>query len=114
MDPDQKIFDDIQLAPLFFPPEQTVVGIDGTTENTETPVENTDPQQIQNTHMETQDGTSNVINEVKKPPPPIFIREQKLWPEINETLKNLGIRSIKNYNTRDGIRMMLPDMETYD
>ncbi|KAG5871929.1 hypothetical protein JTB14_022404 [Gonioctena quinquepunctata] len=86
----------------------------GTTENTETPVENTEPQQIQNIHMETQDETLNVINEVKKPPPPIFIREKKLWPEINETLKNLGIKSIKNYNTRDGIRMMLPNMETYD
>ncbi|KAG5865873.1 hypothetical protein JTB14_016492 [Gonioctena quinquepunctata] len=74
-----------------------------TTENTEISVEKTEPQQIQeNNHMETQDVTSNTTSEVKKPPP-IVIREKKIWPNINDTLKNLGIKSVKNFNTRDGI-----------
>ncbi|KAG5865246.1 hypothetical protein JTB14_038009 [Gonioctena quinquepunctata] len=55
----------------------------------------------------------NISNEVIKPPP-IVIREQKHWPNINETLKNLGINSEKNFNTRDGIRMILPSMEIYN
>ncbi|KAG5883211.1 hypothetical protein JTB14_032867 [Gonioctena quinquepunctata] len=85
-----------------------------TTEDTETPVENTEPQQIQgNDHMETQDVTSNNNSEVRKPPP-IVIREEKVWPNINETLKNLGIESVKNFNTRYGIRMILPTMESHN
>ncbi|KAG5862827.1 hypothetical protein JTB14_032992 [Gonioctena quinquepunctata] len=35
------------------------------------------------------------------------------WPKINETLKNYGITSVKNFNTRDGIRMILPSMDSY-
>ncbi|KAG5867374.1 hypothetical protein JTB14_008490 [Gonioctena quinquepunctata] len=66
-----------------------------------------------NNHMETQDVTSNNINGVKKPPP-IIIREKKHWPKINETLKNFGIKTVKNFNTRDGIRMILPTMEMYN
>ncbi|KAG5884055.1 hypothetical protein JTB14_037460 [Gonioctena quinquepunctata] len=45
-------------------------------------------------------------------PPPIVIREKKQWPKINETLKNFGITS-ENFNTRDGIRMILPSMDMY-
>ncbi|KAG5865872.1 hypothetical protein JTB14_016491 [Gonioctena quinquepunctata] len=82
-------------------------------ENTEIPVENTQPQPIQeNNHMETmQDMTSNTTSEVK--PPLIVIREKKIWPNINETLKHLGIKSVENFNTRDGIRMILPSMDSY-
>ncbi|KAG5875117.1 hypothetical protein JTB14_028869 [Gonioctena quinquepunctata] len=54
--------------------------------------------------------TSNSNNEVLKPPP-IVIREKKHWPKMNETLKNLGIKTVKNFNTRDGIRMILPSMD---
>ncbi|KAG5875886.1 hypothetical protein JTB14_000235 [Gonioctena quinquepunctata] len=77
--------------------------------DTETPVEKTDSQH----HMITQDVTSNSTSEVKKPPP-IVIREKKNWPNINESLKNLGIKSVKNFNTRDGIRMILPPLESYN
>ncbi|KAG5863857.1 hypothetical protein JTB14_031610 [Gonioctena quinquepunctata] len=55
----------------------------------------------------------NTSNEVIKPPP-IVIREEKHWPNINETLKNFGMNSEKNVNTRDGIRMILPSMEIYN
>ncbi|KAG5884056.1 hypothetical protein JTB14_037461 [Gonioctena quinquepunctata] len=56
------------------------------------------------------DETSNVG--VLKPPP-IIVREKNNWPKISETLKNFGIQSVKNYDTRDGIRMILPSMEMY-
>ncbi|KAG5891400.1 hypothetical protein JTB14_018457 [Gonioctena quinquepunctata] len=48
-----------------------------------------------------------------KPPPPDYCGEKNNWPKISETLKNFGIQSVKNYNTRDGIRMILPSMEMY-
>ncbi|KAG5861334.1 hypothetical protein JTB14_025210 [Gonioctena quinquepunctata] len=59
------------------------------------------------------------ISQTNKPlpilrPPPLVIREKKHWPRINETLKSHGIRSDKNFNTRDGVRMILPTMEMFN
>ncbi|KAG5862496.1 hypothetical protein JTB14_036195 [Gonioctena quinquepunctata] len=65
--------------------------------------DNTEEMQIQ---------ASNPTIEAKNPPP-IVIREKQKWPKINETLKNYGITSVKNFNTRDGIRMILPSMDSY-
>ncbi|KAG5870977.1 hypothetical protein JTB14_006704 [Gonioctena quinquepunctata] len=57
------------------------------------------------------DQTSNTG--VSNPPPPIVVREKIKWPKISETLKKSGITSVKNFNTRDGIRMILPTMDMY-
>ncbi|KAG5895197.1 hypothetical protein JTB14_037795 [Gonioctena quinquepunctata] len=42
----------------------------------------------------------------------MVIREY--WPAISHLLKNLGIRSKKNLNVRDDIKMQTTNMETYD
>ncbi|KAG5883877.1 hypothetical protein JTB14_007766 [Gonioctena quinquepunctata] len=84
-------------------------------EEAEKPVEKTDPLPIQETIQAEfmQVETSNSNNEVLKPPP-IVIREKNHWPKINETLKNHGIKTVENFNTRDGIRIILPSMDMFN
>ncbi|KAG5859136.1 hypothetical protein JTB14_015270 [Gonioctena quinquepunctata] len=65
-------------------------------------VEKTDPLPIQKTIQaeSMQVETSNSNNKVLKPPP-IVIREKKHWPKIIETLKNLGIKTVRLNSSSD-------------
>ncbi|KAG5892256.1 hypothetical protein JTB14_034207 [Gonioctena quinquepunctata] len=69
----------------------------------------TDPLSIQE-----ESTNSEVTNNKTLRPPPLVIREKIHWPRINETLKSNGIKSDENFNTRDGVRMILPTMEMFN
>ncbi|KAG5868487.1 hypothetical protein JTB14_005879 [Gonioctena quinquepunctata] len=51
------------------------------------------------------------INEIK--PPPIIINDKKNWPAISQFLRNTNLKSAKNFNDRDGIKVIYNEMETY-
>ncbi|KAG5881942.1 hypothetical protein JTB14_027735 [Gonioctena quinquepunctata] len=53
---------------------------------------------------DTQTETTNNNDQIIKPPP-ITIRYKKTWPITCQYLKNQGIRSEKNFNTKDGVKM---------
>ncbi|KAG5865875.1 hypothetical protein JTB14_016494 [Gonioctena quinquepunctata] len=66
-------------------------------------------EKVQEQH---QDSPIIVKNRIEAPP--IIIKEKRHWPNISTTLKNLGIKSEKNFNTKDGLKMILQNMEMYD
>ncbi|KAG5864401.1 hypothetical protein JTB14_001488 [Gonioctena quinquepunctata] len=78
-------------------------------QETEKPMETTDPLPIQE-----ESTYAEITNNKTLRPPPLVIRDKKQWPRINETLKSHGIKSYKNFNTRDGVRMILPTMEMFN
>ncbi|KAG5868486.1 hypothetical protein JTB14_005878 [Gonioctena quinquepunctata] len=43
-------------------------------------------------------------------PPPIIIQDKKNWPAISQLLRNSKLKSDKNFNDKDGIKIM----ETYE
>ncbi|KAG5888234.1 hypothetical protein JTB14_014478 [Gonioctena quinquepunctata] len=47
-------------------------------------------------------------------PPPIFIRDKKSWPTTCQYLKKHGVSSEKNFNTKDGLKMLFSSAEKYD
>ncbi|KAG5868861.1 hypothetical protein JTB14_011689 [Gonioctena quinquepunctata] len=47
-------------------------------------------------------------------PPPIFIRDKKSWPTTCQYLEKHGVSSEKNFNTKDGIKMLFSSAEKYD
>ncbi|KAG5863867.1 hypothetical protein JTB14_031620 [Gonioctena quinquepunctata] len=51
--------------------------------------------------------------DTKIKPPPIIIRDKKNWPAICQLLKNLNLKSDKNFNDHDGIKVFYNNMETY-
>ncbi|KAG5865251.1 hypothetical protein JTB14_038014 [Gonioctena quinquepunctata] len=53
-------------------------------------------------------------NSKQNEPPPIFIWDNKTWPITCQYLKNHGISSEKNLNTKDGVKMIFSSTEKYD
>ncbi|KAG5861335.1 hypothetical protein JTB14_025211 [Gonioctena quinquepunctata] len=80
------------------------------TELEETQVEQ--KETVISTKMPIQLPVMNTQKETKKPPP-IIIRDKKNWPAICQLLKNLNLKSDKNFNDHDGIKVFYNNMETY-
>ncbi|KAG5861877.1 hypothetical protein JTB14_004999 [Gonioctena quinquepunctata] len=56
----------------------------------------------------------NTRDIIKEKPPPIIIKDKKNWPAISQLLKNTNSSSNKNFNDKDGIKMIFNEMTTFE
>ncbi|KAG5868858.1 hypothetical protein JTB14_011686 [Gonioctena quinquepunctata] len=47
-------------------------------------------------------------------PPPIIIKDKKNWPAISQLFRNSNLKSDKNFNDKDGIKIIFSEMGTYE
>ncbi|KAG5897887.1 hypothetical protein JTB14_000767 [Gonioctena quinquepunctata] len=55
-----------------------------------------------------------IMKKSKTKPPPIIVKDKKNWPAICQLLKNTNSSSDKNFNDKDGIKMIFNEMTTFE